>query len=83
MLNQLNAILIQRLEDRGIVPTAIPGFFRSVIIAMSNNNDMSLQEVNRRLNLLGWDAFEMDDQTLQLILANFEAEGLMNAEEKK
>ena len=82
-MNQLNAILIQRLEERGIMPTAIPGFFRNVIIAISNNNDMSLQEINRRLHLLGWDTFEMDDQTLQLILANFEADGLMNAEEKK
>ncbi len=52
------------------------------MITVSDNPPMSLQEINRRLHVLGWDSFEMDDHTLQLITASLEAEGLMGAKNK-
>ena len=75
-MNQVTEVLIKRLQKKGIAPTAIPGFLRSVMITVSDNPPMSLQEINRRLHVLGWDSFEMDDHTLQLITASLEAEGL-------
>jgi len=81
-LNRVTEILIQRLEKKGIAPTVIPGFLRSVMITISDNAPMSLQEMNKRLHVLGWDSFEMDDNTLQLIIASLEAEGLMSAGDK-
>ena len=35
--------------------------------------DLNIQELDTRLRLLGWDDFELDDYTLQLIIAFFEA----------
>ena len=61
---------------------AIPGFLRCVMIVVSDNPPMSLEEMNRRLHVIGWDSFEMDDNTLQLIIASLEAEGLTGAEDK-
>jgi DNA-binding PadR family transcriptional regulator len=81
-LNQVTEILIQRLEKKGIAPTVITGFLRSVMITISDNAPMSLQEMNKRLHALGWDSFEMDDNTLQLIIASLEAEGLIGAGNK-
>ena len=81
-MNQVTEVLIKRLQKKGIAPTAIPGFLRSVMITVSDNPPMSLQEINRRLHVLGWDSFEMDDHTLQLITASLEAEGLMGAKNK-
>jgi DNA-binding PadR family transcriptional regulator len=81
-LNQVTEILIQRLEKKGIAPTVITGFLRSVMITISDNAPMSLQEMNKRLHVLGWDSFEMDDNTLQLIIASLEAEGLIGAGNK-
>ena len=42
---------------------------------------MTLSEVNDRLRMLGWDDLELDDHTLQLIIANFEVFGAIGQEE--
>ena len=34
---------------------------------------LNLREVNRRLRLVGWNDFELDDHTLQLVIASLEA----------
>ena len=75
-LNRLTEILIQRLEKKGVEQTAIPGFIRNLANIISVTPHMSLREVNRRLHLLGWTDFELDDHTLQLTIASFEAEAL-------
>ena len=49
------------------------------MITVSDNPPMSLQEITKRLHVLGWDSFKMDDHTLHLITASLEAEGLMGA----
>jgi len=74
-MNQLNEILIHRLENKGFSPVAIPRFVKDVTDAVSSHHYMGLQEMNRRLELLGWGAIELDYHTLQLIIAGFEAEG--------
>jgi hypothetical protein len=75
-LNRLTEILIQRLEKKGVEQTAIPGFIRNLANIISVASHMNLPEVNRRLHLLGWTDFELDDHTLQLTIASFEAEAL-------
>ena len=81
-LNQLTQILIDRLEKKGIEPTVIHGFIRDLANTISGNPHMNLLQVNKRLNLLGWDSFELDYHTLQLAIACFEAEGLKSLETK-
>jgi hypothetical protein len=81
-LNQVTEVLIQRLEEKGLRATEIPGFIRSVMIVIADNPPMSLEEINRRLHAIGWDSFEIDYHTLQLITASLEAEGLIGAEKK-
>ena len=73
-MNQIAEILIQRLENKGLAPIAIPGFIRDVAYTMSNDPHPNLTEMNRRLHLLGWDRVELDYHTLQLIIANSEVE---------
>lgn len=73
-MNQLTEILIERLERKGIRPDMVPGFFRDLVNALSTNPHTALEELNSRLHLLGWNDFELDDHTLQLVIANFEAE---------
>ena len=41
--------------------------------AMVDLSDLGLEEVKKRLQFLGWDDFDLDDHTLQLIIANLEA----------
>jgi hypothetical protein len=75
-MSQLTEIVIKRLKERGIRLDIIPGFVRDLVNAISNNPECSLQELNSRLHFLGWDDFELDEHTLQLVIAGFEAGGL-------
>jgi len=75
-MSQLTEIVIKRLEEKGIHSDIIPGFVRNVINAISINPEWSLQDLNSRLHFLGWDDFELDEHTLQLVIAGFEAGGL-------
>ena len=72
---KLNDILIQRLEKKGIAPDLIPGLIRNIAAAIEDGTDVSFNEVNDRLQMLGWKDFELDDHTLQLIIANLETDG--------
>jgi len=72
-------VLIQRLEEKGLSATEIPGFIRSVPIVITDNPPMSLEGIDKRLHAIGWDSFELDDHTLQLITASLEAEGSIGA----
>jgi hypothetical protein len=73
-MNQLTEILIERLEMKGIRPHMVPGISRDLVNTLSANPHATIQELNSSLHLLGWNDFELDDHTLQLLIASFEAE---------
>lgn len=66
--NQINLkkILIQRLVEKGIEPCLIPGFVRVLTNSILDETHINLNNVNRRLNYLGWYDVELDYHTLQL-----------------
>ena len=68
-MQQLNDILMQRLTMKGIAPNTIPRLIKDLTYTVVNDPQMNLGEINRRLHLLGWYDFEIDEHTLQLILA--------------
>ncbi|MBW1795783.1 MAG: hypothetical protein JRJ38_15385 [Deltaproteobacteria bacterium] len=81
-MNQLIEILVDRLERKGMAQNTIPGFIRSLANTISEMPDMTIGEVRRRLQSLGWDDFELDDHTLQLIIAVFQDESLIDMKHK-
>ena len=74
-MSQINEILIRRLKKKGLTTVAIPGFIRDVGHNISENRSIELLEINRKLHFLGWNGIELDDHTLQLIIASFQPEG--------
>ena len=56
--------------------TMIPGFIRDLANTILVNHCMNVLQVNKQLHYLGWDGFDLDDHTLQLAIACFEAKGL-------
>ena len=81
-MEELIIILINRLEKKGIGPIMIYGFIRDLTNAILVTPHMNLLQVNKQLNFLGWDSFELDYHTLELAIACFEADGLKNLENK-
>jgi hypothetical protein len=82
-MNQLAQVLVRRLEGKGIQESSIPFFVRSLANTFSFVPRMTRQDLNKRLHLLGWTDFELDDHTLQLVIAVLEARGLMGGEHGK
>ncbi len=68
-MERLNDILLQRLAMKGIAPGTIPRFIQDLTYTLDIDAQMNIGEINRRLYLLGWYDVEVDEHTLQMILA--------------
>jgi hypothetical protein len=65
--------LMTRLVDKGVEIKIIPALMRDAINAIRNKNQaQNVKELNRQIQFLGWDDFELDEYTFQLIVANLE-----------
>ena len=73
-LSQHKQILMHRLEKKGMEKNTILGFILSLKSCLLDNPNMNHLQINKRLQFLGWDDFELDYHTLQLAIACFEAE---------
>jgi len=71
-IEHLNQILTQRLKEKGVDSNKIDGFIRNLANLYFANPDMSLSQINKKMQHLGWDDLELDYHTLQLVLACFE-----------
>lgn len=69
---QLTRILVRRLVAKGMQASTLPAYVRDLANTIVAHGNSSLRELNGRLQSLGWDEFELDEYTLQLILATFE-----------
>lgn len=72
-MEDIKSIMIKRLIDKGIKINTIPAYIRDLANIFTDCSTLSLQDLDLKLRLLGWDDFELDDHTLQLIIAFFEA----------
>ena len=78
-LNEIDIeqILLQRLEQKGVASNNIPGLLRDVKNSFSISLDMNHFQVNHRLHYLGWNDFELDYHTFRLAKEYFEDNGLI------
>jgi len=66
--------LMHRLEMKGLEKSAIPGFMWCLKSCLLNNPDIDQLQASQRLQSFGWEDFNLDYHTMQLAMANFEAE---------
>ncbi len=71
-------VMMQRLAKKGITIDTMPAYIRDLANAITSDQVLSLKELNRKMHLLGWDNFELDDHTLQLVIANLENSAFNN-----
>ena len=75
-MEQFIRMLMARLVSKGMEVTSIPAYIRNVANSLIAHPTLSLEEFNEHLHLLGWESVELDDYTLQLILAIFESDSV-------
>ena len=73
-MERLIKIFIERLARKGMELACIPAFIRNLANSIAENPYMTIRELNDHLQLLGWENTELDEYTLQLIIAIFESE---------
>jgi hypothetical protein len=73
-ITNIENILFQQLENRGIKLNTIPRFIKDLRISFFDDPDVTLFQVNNRLDLLGWNDFQLDYHIFQLAKAYFEGE---------
>jgi len=71
-MEQIIRILIGRLTGKGMEVTTIPAYLRNFAQTLLAHPHITLNELNDQLQFLGWDDFELDNDTFYLILAVFE-----------
>ncbi len=79
---QLKDILIKRLMKKGMDLDMIPGFIRSLTNSYVYYPHVDFKQINDRLKYMGWDDFELDYFTFQLVLECLEGSGLKRSEYK-
>lgn len=73
-LNKNKQALVHRLEEMGLRSNTIPAFILSLKSCLTDNPNMDYLQVNDRLHFIGWDDFDLDYHTLELAIANIEAD---------
>jgi len=69
--------LVRRLVDKGVEISIIPALIRDMVNSIRHNNqEQNLKELSRQIQFLGWYDFELDECTLQLIVANMGTQAL-------
>ncbi len=68
--------LLQRLQEKGVDPELIPGLLRLLANSLYVSPYANRQQVSRHLKFLGWEDFDLDEHTFQLVTACFEDEEL-------
>jgi hypothetical protein len=71
-MEQIIRILIERLTGKGMEVTTIPAYLRNFAQTVLAHPHITLNDLNDQLQFLGWNDFELDNDTFYLILAVFE-----------
>ena len=75
-MSKIKRALLQRLETQGMEQCLIPGFIRTLSNVLNAASSQNLMQINRQLEYLGWNAFELDYHTLELARTCLESDGL-------
>jgi hypothetical protein len=64
--------LFRRLINKGIEGKTITALIRDIANSISDNKENDIKRLERTIKSLGWDNFELDEYTFQLVIANLE-----------
>jgi len=73
-MGPVRQVLMQRLENKGLDSNTIPGYMRSLTNALDKKPHMTLSQVNRQMDYVGWRGVVLDYHTWELTRATLENE---------
>ena len=73
-MGTMRRALVRRLENKGLDSSSIPGYMRSLSNALDKKPHMTLNQVNRQMDYVGWRGVELDYRTWELTRTALEHE---------
>ncbi len=73
-MGTVKRVLLQRLENKGLDSRTIPGYMRSLTNALDKKPHMTLNQVNRQMDYVGWRGVVLDYRTWELTRAALDDE---------
>ena len=73
-MGPVKRVLMRRLENKGLDSSTIPGYMRSLTNALEKTPYMTLNQVNRQMDYVGWGGVVLDYHTWELTRATLENE---------
>jgi|GEM_PF-1638434 len=68
-MDSVRKTLVERLVGKGLHVSTIPAYIRNLGNIVASEPNISPQELSVRMEFLGWEEFELDERTLELVLA--------------
>ncbi len=68
-LSTLEEITMHRLDRRGVESNNHQAYIRDLVNSYTSCANPTIQGLNEQMNSLGWNGIELDDHTLQLVMA--------------
>ena len=68
-MEQLEKITMDRLIRKGVQTNNHHAYIRKLVNSYTSCANPTIQELNKQMNSLGWNGIELDDHTLQLVMA--------------
>ena len=75
---EIQKLLTQQLEKKGIELNFIPRFIKDITISLSDNPSFGLSQVNDYLHSLGWNDIQLDYRICELAQLHLESDSLKN-----
>ncbi|MGE5839962.1 MAG: hypothetical protein ACM34H_08495 [Deltaproteobacteria bacterium] len=69
----LKKVLLERFEKKGVEPVLIPGLLKNIVAALRDRPDITYREMSEKLRYIGWKDFDLDENTMQIIIADYKA----------
>jgi len=82
-VKQVIEVLLSRVAHRGVSPDEVPWLIRDVLNAVGQGREPAVDEVNRRLAMLGWDEEILDEVSFALIICLIEERDECSVEQHK
>ena len=82
MAHDLKQALIQRLNNKGLDKSLIPGYLRILANSICMSKYQNLPLINRHMRHMGWDDFDLDYHTFELARNCLEAAGFVDLKYK-
>ena len=67
MGHEILEVLLSRLSKKEVMPYELPGLLRDVLNILSDTDNVTVEDINMHLSMLGWQEGIVDEFTIEIM----------------